>query len=60
MRAHRLAEQAPTSGLCRFKKALETRHCELRVGMAQGDLNNPSVQHDYGKDEGVLRVRKGE
>ena len=36
----------------RFKKLLETRHRELRTGMAQADLNNPVAQHDYGKDEG--------
>ena len=35
-----------------FKKLLETRHRDLRAGMAQADLNNPVAQHDNGKDEG--------
>ena len=36
----------------RFKKLLETRHRDLRAGMAQAGLNNSVAQHDYGKDEG--------
>ncbi len=36
----------------RFRKLLETRHRELRAGMAELELNNPVAQHDYGKDEG--------
>jgi DnaK suppressor protein len=36
----------------RFKKLLEARHRELRAGMAQVDSDNPTAQHDYGKDEG--------
>ena len=36
----------------RFKKLLEHRHRELRAAMAQSELNSPTAQHDYGKDEG--------
>lgn len=36
----------------RFKNLLETRHRDLRAGMAQVELKSPIAQHDYGKDEG--------
>ena len=36
----------------RFKKALQTRHRELRHGLAQANKEPRTGQHDYGKDEG--------
>jgi len=36
----------------RFKKALQTRHRELRQTLAQTHKEPRTTQHDYGKDEG--------
>jgi len=36
----------------RFKKALQSRHRELRKGLAQIQQEARTMQHDYGKDEG--------
>ncbi|PYX63114.1 MAG: RNA polymerase-binding protein DksA [Acidobacteria bacterium] len=36
----------------RFKKALEARHRELRLGLAQTRQEMLAAQHDSGKDEG--------
>ena len=36
----------------RFKKALQVRHHELRLGLAQTQQESQTAQHDYGKDEG--------
>ena len=36
----------------RFKKALQSRHRELRKGLAQTQQEARTMQHDYGKDEG--------
>jgi len=35
----------------RFKKALEARHRQLRIGLAQ-TRQQMAAQHDFGKDEG--------
>ena len=39
----------------RFKKALQVRHHELRLGLAQTQQESQTAQHDYGKDEGESR-----
>jgi len=39
--------------IARFKKALEARHQELRLGLAK---TQRETQHDYGKDEGDRAV----
>jgi DnaK suppressor protein len=36
----------------RFKEALQVRHRELRLGLAQTQQESLTAQHDYGKDEG--------
>ena len=36
----------------RFKRALQERQRELRLGLAQTQRESRSAQHDYGKDEG--------
>jgi DnaK suppressor protein len=38
--------------IARFKKSLETRYRELRLGLAQARHGMVTAQHDYGKDEG--------
>jgi hypothetical protein len=38
--------------IARFKKSLEARHRELRLGLAQAQQETVTAQHDYGKDEG--------
>ncbi len=38
--------------LARFRKTLEARHRELRVGVAKTQKEMLTAQHDYGKDEG--------
>jgi DnaK suppressor protein len=36
----------------RLKKALQVRHRELQLSLAQTQQESKSEQHDYGKDEG--------
>ena len=36
----------------RFKRALQVRHRELRLALAQTQQESRTTQHDYGKDEG--------
>ena len=36
----------------RFKRALQARQRELRLGLAQTQRESRTAQHDYGKDEG--------
>ena len=36
----------------RFKRALQVRHRELRLALAQTQQESRTIQHDYGKDEG--------
>jgi DnaK suppressor protein len=36
----------------RFKKTLQSRHCDLRKSLGQTQRESLTTQHDYGKDEG--------
>ena len=36
----------------RLKRALQVRHREFRLGLAQTQQESRTAQHDYGKDEG--------
>jgi DnaK suppressor protein len=38
--------------ITRFRKSLEGRHRELRVGVAEAQKEMLTAQHDYGKDDG--------
>ena len=40
----------------RFKRTLQARHRELRLGLAQTQQESRTAQHDYGKDEGYLEA----
>jgi DnaK suppressor protein len=38
--------------ITRFRKSLEARHRELRIGVAKTQNEMLTAQHDYGKDDG--------
>jgi DnaK suppressor protein len=40
------------ASIARFRKSLEARHRELRIGVAKTQKEMLTAQHDYGKDEG--------